>query len=372
VSTWILEAEIAAVFVVLLLPLVTLPAVYLHYRRYGRFAGWPAAITLFTLAYVCGLVAFTMFPLPTADTGFCSLRDEISYWQLVPFASIGDVLDVVRSEGLASALSSGVFLQVALNVLLLVPFGMLLAHVYRRSLGFTVVAGLGVSLLIELTQGTGVWGLFGCPYRLADVDDLLTNTTGAALGWLIGTLLGRWLPDPHPDRAPDCDPPGVGRRVFAAALDVLALIVVGLVFQVIVLVAADGWWLDPASEIPGWVLEIIGIAVCGLLLFLAMPILRRDRATPGYLAVWLVTVAVEDRSHPIGPVGAAIRFGIRWSPVVLLATIQPFGALVLVAVVESITVAVRRDRRSLSGVAARSTTVTRLSLELDPFEGGTE
>jgi glycopeptide antibiotics resistance protein len=78
-------------------------------------------------------------------------------------------------------LTTVTFLQVALNVLLLVPLGMLLAYRYKRSFGITVLAGQGVSLLIEVTQGTGVFGIFDCPYRLADIDDLIANTTGAAL-----------------------------------------------------------------------------------------------------------------------------------------------------------------------------------------------
>jgi hypothetical protein len=45
--------------------------------------------------------------------------------------------------------------------------------------------GLAVSLLIELTQLTGVWGVYPCAYRLFDVDDIVTNSFGALLGALV-------------------------------------------------------------------------------------------------------------------------------------------------------------------------------------------
>lgn len=34
-------------------------------------------------------------------------------------------------------------------------------------------------------QGTGVFGFFKCLYRLFDVDDLMLNTSGAVLGFLV-------------------------------------------------------------------------------------------------------------------------------------------------------------------------------------------
>ncbi len=50
------------------------------------------------------------------------------------------------------------------------------------------LVGFATSLLIETTQGTGVWGLYACPFRLFDVDDLLTNTVGALVGSLLSVL----------------------------------------------------------------------------------------------------------------------------------------------------------------------------------------
>ncbi|MEU6880260.1 VanZ family protein [Streptomyces sp. NPDC046712] len=78
--------------------------------------------------------------------------------------------------------------QLGGNILLGVPFGLLLPVVSPRSRGFVRVALLTVAtmLLVELIQGALVRG------RAFDIDDVLLNTTGALLGYaLVGRRLGR-------------------------------------------------------------------------------------------------------------------------------------------------------------------------------------
>lgn len=57
-------------------------------------------------------------------------------------------------------------------------------------------AGTSGSLLIETTQYTGLWGIYDCGYRAADVDDLLTNTAGALVGALVAPIVAGWIPRP--------------------------------------------------------------------------------------------------------------------------------------------------------------------------------
>jgi hypothetical protein len=67
---------------------------------------------------------------------------------------------------------------VLLNIALFVPLGLGLAGL-GRSLRFTLLAAFLVSFSVELLQFTVVVG------RDATLSDLLTNTTGGALGWLL-------------------------------------------------------------------------------------------------------------------------------------------------------------------------------------------
>jgi glycopeptide antibiotics resistance protein len=87
--------------------------------------------------------------------------------QLVPFQWIADTF---RDGRIA-------FDLMTLNVLLFVPLGAMLMFWGRRSIGQAALIGYGVSLLIEGSQL--LWA-----NRIFDVDDLIANTTGTALGWL--------------------------------------------------------------------------------------------------------------------------------------------------------------------------------------------
>ena len=75
-------------------------------------------------------------------------------------------------------------LSAIMNLVLCSVIGALLARHRLRS-GWAVLGGFGLSLTVELTQLTGLWGLYPCPYRQFDVDDLILNTTGVALGFAL-------------------------------------------------------------------------------------------------------------------------------------------------------------------------------------------
>ncbi|MFJ4340071.1 VanZ family protein [Streptomyces sp. NPDC088915] len=78
--------------------------------------------------------------------------------------------------------------QLGGNVLLGVPFGILLPLLSLRTRGLVRVALLTVvtMLFVELVQGALITG------RAFDIDDVLLNTAGALLGYLlIGRRLGR-------------------------------------------------------------------------------------------------------------------------------------------------------------------------------------
>ncbi|MDX6313556.1 MAG: hypothetical protein QOF44_3020 [Streptomyces sp.] len=76
--------------------------------------------------------------------------------------------------------------QVGGNLLLGVPFGVLLPVVAPKARGVlrVLLTTAVVMLLVELVQGAIVTG------RAFDIDDVILNTTGALLGYVV---LGRWL-----------------------------------------------------------------------------------------------------------------------------------------------------------------------------------
>ena len=76
----------------------------------------------------------------------------------------------------------------------MVPLGMYLRYYFDCSLGKTLVVAFGFSLILELIQLTGLFGLSPVAYRMFDVDDLLFNTLGGVLGYLLSGPLIRRLP----------------------------------------------------------------------------------------------------------------------------------------------------------------------------------
>lgn len=69
------------------------------------------------------------------------------------------------------------------NIALFIPFGFLLVLLFNQCQKFhvTVILGAGLSFLIELIQFFGI--------RNADIDDILLNTAGTIIGYLIGKLM---------------------------------------------------------------------------------------------------------------------------------------------------------------------------------------
>ncbi|MEX3632682.1 VanZ family protein [Rothia sp. LK2492] len=136
--------------------------------------------------YAAGIMVFTLFPLKNQEPFTCS-RDPL---RTTPFQSFAEVLDMSSSQGFTSILMSSQFLQIVCNVLLFMPLGFLARAVFKRSLLVSALITAGLSLAIELTQLTGIWGVYDCAYRIFDVDDLITNTAGGLLG---ATLALAWV-----------------------------------------------------------------------------------------------------------------------------------------------------------------------------------
>ncbi|MFJ8042393.1 VanZ family protein [Kitasatospora sp. NPDC096147] len=128
------------------------------------------AAFLASVAFAAALARVTLVPVPGAvGQVHSNLRPGDSLHHYLTRAT---TLDAAR--------------QVGGNVLLGVPFGLLLPVLWPKARGAfrVLVRTAAVMLLVELVQGALITG------RAFDVDDVLLNTTGALLGYL---LLGRRL-----------------------------------------------------------------------------------------------------------------------------------------------------------------------------------
>lgn len=358
VQVWLTEFGYAIVFFAGLTFLFGAPFISRQYSRFGRFAGWPALVAASVVLYASALVAFTLFPFPDFDGGYCAKHAGRSYWQLQPLASLDDVTAYASDHTLLQTLTSGVFLQVLMNVVFFLPLGFFLAYRSRRSLLATTLIAFAVSLSIELTQGTGLWGLAPCPYRLADVDDLITNTAGGVLGWFIGWVLRRVLPDPVPHRQVDPGPPGLVREGVGVLLDVY----VYLLAIVIVLLALRVFERRPL--IPEVEVVVVNIVIT-FALFVLVPALRRDRAGPGVASVHMVLVRSADGITPAPRWSLAVRWVIRWLPVAFVGVLW----LVFIVAADFLVAGLSPSKRSISMRVTRTAYATREHCDGDDAPG---
>ena len=197
---------------------LTLPILAWVYHRDGRLRFGTVVSTYLAVLYVLGLGCFTLWPLPSGDAG-----PGITYgipWQLDPLAFVGDFV----REGVST------LPQIAFNVVLFMPLGFIAGRLLRWGFWRSVVVGLLASLAIEVAQGTGLFGVYPYAYRTADVDDLIYNTSGAALGWGCAALLARVLPPGAlAEEGEVTHEPGFVRRCVALWLDTLLVTLVSLV-----------------------------------------------------------------------------------------------------------------------------------------------
>lgn len=279
--------------------LVFVPFVMVQYRRHGSL-GWSRSLLYFAmLLYSFAIFTYTLLPLPVVTDDFCAGGGAGS--QLQPGQFIVDILDN-GVGGPGQLIRNPALLQVLFNVGLFVPLGMFVRHVFRRGVLLTAIIGLFVSLLVEVTQLTGVGFLFPCSYRLFDVDDLIVNTTGALIGVFIAPVL-RLMPGQVPEDAAMPRPVRAGRRLLGMVSDVLAIFVLGGM-----LTAAYGMvLLATGSEVPSDLDSALRFVVASLLPALVQLILLvstgrtigeaavrlRPRAETGVLATflrWLVGI----------------------------------------------------------------------------------
>ena len=193
---------------------LTLPILALLYHREHRLRLASTIGSYLSVLYVVGLLTFTQYPMPDEPDRYCATHHLSP--QLNPLEFIQDI-----ATGGVSAV-----MQLLLNIVLFMPLGFLLMRFLRRNIGHTVIVGFLLSLTIELTQLSGFWGIYPCSYRQFDVDDLLTNTLGALIGYGIAKLCDRRWPPKPVDRAEINHRPGIVHRGVTFAIDMI-LVTVG-------------------------------------------------------------------------------------------------------------------------------------------------
>ena len=119
----------------------------------------------------------------------------IYIWLVISVTGIGSIWDMISKGGLIATFqqanislipfqSEGMFTY-CMNVIMLMPLGFLLPYIWKNFRNPLKVAltGFSFSIFIEFAQLP--------TNRLVDIDDLMMNTLGAILGYVVWKMIGK-------------------------------------------------------------------------------------------------------------------------------------------------------------------------------------
>lgn len=271
----------------LIIYLAFIPTLVHQYRNYGSIKLRSNIVMASFIVYMITAWFMTILPLPSVE--------EVRAMQPVqpnfrPFLFVDTFLKssgfyISRPGTWLSAMGSSSFFTVAFNIVLTIPFGVYLRKYFRRSLIWVAVLGLFLSLFYEMTQYTGLFGIYPKAYRFADVDDLIINTLGAVTGYFLTGCIDRLLPNPDKDMAKITEKAGFVRRALFLLVDSVA---VNLLFE---LSRVGIYWNVQHRE---WDTAIFLAAEA--VVFLLLPLITRRRQTAGMFFLNLKLINKEGKA----------------------------------------------------------------------------
>lgn len=173
----------------------SIPFVLHQYHKYGSINPFRVLIVYSFILYLITIYFLVILPLPN--------KEEVIYKpnmiKLIPF---GFINDFIRESSFVindpttylKAIKEPCFYTVIFNIFMTIPFGMYLRYYFKCNFKKTLFISFILSLFFELTQLTGLYGLYPYPYRVFDVDDLIMNTLGGIIGYFIMGFVDNFLP----------------------------------------------------------------------------------------------------------------------------------------------------------------------------------
>lgn len=177
--------------------LCTVPYMVYQYRRYGSIPFWKSFAVFTFIFYITTAYYMVVLPLPDDHSAVVAYAATP---QLVPFNFAEKIAAEVDfrlfdpSTWLPTLACADVY-EAFFNLLLTVPLGLFLRYFFNRKWWQVLIIGFLTTLFFEVSQLTGLFGIYAHPYRLFDVDDLMVNTLGAMVGYWIAGPISKHLPD---------------------------------------------------------------------------------------------------------------------------------------------------------------------------------
>lgn len=188
--------ETALAFFPFIAFILTIPFLIYQYNKYGAIPKIKCLIFYSLILYLICAYFMVILPLPSIEVVSEMNTKTI---QLIPFNFIKDIqvtVDFDFSSGtkILEMLNKPTIYTVLFNVLLTIPYGIYLKYFFNKKWYQVILYSFSLSLFFELTQLTGLYGIYPRAYRMFDVDDLIINTLGGLIGFIICPLFELFLP----------------------------------------------------------------------------------------------------------------------------------------------------------------------------------
>ncbi|WP_028042085.1 VanZ family protein [Candidatus Stoquefichus massiliensis] len=195
-SVYLIPIQVAMIVFPLIAFCLTLPYTIYQYHKYGSIPILRTLIIFSFIYYLINAYFMTMLPLPSIES---VAKMTSPTMELRPFHSVYEIIRTTPfiyndpSTYLPTLKESNMMVTL-FNILLTLPFGIYLRYYFQCSLKKTIFLSFLLSLSFELIQLSALFGIYPRPYRLFEVDDLITNTLGGTLGYAMTPLFARFLP----------------------------------------------------------------------------------------------------------------------------------------------------------------------------------
>ena len=218
--------------------ILTIPFLIYQYRKYGAIPMLKSIIFYSFILYMITAYYMVMLPLPSIEY---VKNLNTPYTQLVPFQFIKDItatvsFDVANLKDVINIFSHSTIYVVVFNFILTLPFGVYLKYYFNKKWYQTIIYSFLFSLFFELTQLSGLYGIYPRPYRLFDVDDLIVNTAGGFFGHLITPLLTIFLPTQKELESISYkkgEKVTLLRRIFAFLIDIFFITIINVIVSIL-------------------------------------------------------------------------------------------------------------------------------------------
>lgn len=237
-------------YAILIFPLIafifTMPFILRQYHKFGSISFFKSTITYLFIFYLICAYFLVILPLPKISEVAQLTTPRV---QLIPFNFIidfikGTTLNINNPHTYLQALKQPCFYVVAFNIFLTMPFGLILRYYFNFDIKKTITYTFFLSLFFELTQLSGLYFIYPRGYRLFDIDDLILNTLGGLLGYLLVGPLIKIVPqiDEVNNKAKIKGQTISGlRRTVAFSLDIFILL---LILLLTIIVFKDNFYLN--------------------------------------------------------------------------------------------------------------------------------